>query len=65
MYVTYGNGLATGALRSGRVHPAPALLREELLDVPSSRVDDAKSGNVDRSVLYHLTFPTVVHYLIT
>lgn len=66
MYVrmyTYGNGFTTGALRRGGIQAMPA--GQEILDVGSSGVHDAKAGDVDGAVLDHLALPSVVHYLIT
>lgn len=38
---------------------------QEILDVRSSGVHDAKARDVDGAILDHLALPSVVHYLIT
>lgn len=38
---------------------------QEILDVRSSAVHDAKARDVDGAILDHLALPSVVHYLIT
>lgn len=38
---------------------------QEILDVRSSDVHDAKARDVDGAILDHLALPSVVHYLIT
>jgi len=60
---TYGNGFTTGGLKRGRIQAMPA--GQEILDVGSSGVHDAKTRDVDGAVLDHLALPSVVHYLIT
>jgi len=60
---TYGNGFTTSALRHSGIQAMPG--GEEILDVRSSGVHDAKTRDVDGTVLDHLTLPSVVHYLIT
>lgn len=60
---TYGNGFTTGGLKRVGIQAMPA--GQEILDVRSSGVHDAKTRDVDGAVLDHLAFPSVVHYLIT
>lgn len=60
---TYGNGFTTGALRRGRIQAVPG--GQEILDVRSSGVHDAKARDVDGAILDHFALPSVVHYLIT
>jgi len=38
---------------------------QEILDVRSSGVHDAKARDVDGAILDHFALPSVVHYLIT
>lgn len=59
---TYGNGFTTG-LRYGGIQAMPA--GQEVLDVRSSDIHDAKARDVDGAKLDHLALPSVVHYLIT
>lgn len=60
---TYGNGFTTSGLKRGGIQAMPT--GQEILDVRSSGVHDAKTCDVDGAVLDHLAFPSVVHYLIT
>lgn len=46
---TYGNGFATGSLRRRRVESVPA--SQEIFDIGSVGVHDAKAGDVDGTIL--------------
>lgn len=61
---THGDGLAaslSNGLGQCGIRAAPAF--HKLLDVPPRAVHDAKARDVDGTVLGHLAFPAVVHYL--